>query len=131
MAPAAARNRDPGDGIGPRFERPSSRRYIPTLLLVALVPLLLLAGAAQAVEPTTPLLDDFNRANEDPIGSSNGAWARADTIWQPGRLDDSAFAPREASRRVIGDAAQRAQALGEGRVFPRQSHSRSGGFRRG
>ena len=51
MAPMAAHH----------FGRIKSGRHLPTILLVALIPLLLFAGAAQADGPTTPLLDNFNR----------------------------------------------------------------------
>lgn len=45
-------------------------------------------------DPVSPLLDDFDRANEDPL-SGGGNWALVDNVYQPMRLLNN-----EATRRV-------------------------------
>lgn len=92
--------------------------FLTAVLTVLAVPILTTATPVAQSAPlvdirTTPPRDDFNRANESPIGSSNGAWAQADAgTWPaPARLINQQFAPASGLGSTTSVAYWTAQTL--------------------
>jgi RHS repeat-associated protein len=83
---------------------------------LALAATLLLASATPATGQAPPILDDFNRPNEDPL-SGGGNWAQTDAgVWLPMRLVSNT-ARRNASGSSASYWTQQSFAGGTGSVW--------------